>query len=52
MFELIQIFFFRFGPGLVIYWFGYIETIIDENNRNFMICDHMPKNIITIGNNY
>ncbi|XP_044745495.1 CDAN1-interacting nuclease 1 [Coccinella septempunctata] len=40
----------RFGPGLVIYWFGYVETIIDPNNKSFLIRDHMPTDIITIGN--
>ncbi|XP_045460044.1 CDAN1-interacting nuclease 1 [Harmonia axyridis] len=40
----------RFGPGLVIYWFGYIETIIDPNNKNFMVCDHLPTDIIQIRN--
>ncbi|KAK9869325.1 hypothetical protein WA026_003079 [Henosepilachna vigintioctopunctata] len=39
----------RFGPGLVIYWFGFVETIVDKNNKCFIICDQLPENIVQIG---
>ncbi|CAG9858095.1 unnamed protein product [Phyllotreta striolata] len=34
----------RFGPGLVIYWFGYLETIVQDNEKRFVISDHLPRN--------
>ncbi|KAL1512720.1 hypothetical protein ABEB36_002263 [Hypothenemus hampei] len=36
----------RFGPGLVIYWFGYLKTIVEPSNKRFIIRDHLPTNII------
>lgn len=36
----------RFGPGMVIYWFGYLETILDPNDERFVIKDCFPKNIL------
>ncbi|KAL3285832.1 hypothetical protein HHI36_000352 [Cryptolaemus montrouzieri] len=41
----------RFGAGLVIYWFGYVETIKEQNNKCFLIQDHLPRNIVQIGKN-
>lgn len=38
--------FCRFGPGLVIYWFGYLEAIADSSDKRFIIRDHLPKDII------
>lgn len=35
----------RFGPGLVIYWFGYLQTIVEPSNKRFIIRDHLPTNI-------
>uniref|UniRef100_A0A182QCF2 CDAN1-interacting nuclease 1 n=1 Tax=Anopheles farauti TaxID=69004 RepID=A0A182QCF2_9DIPT len=34
----------RFGPGLVIYWFGYLETIADcpENGNDVIVTDGFP----------
>ncbi|XP_074034375.1 CDAN1-interacting nuclease 1 [Leptinotarsa decemlineata] len=38
----------RFGPGLVIYWFGYVQTIVEPNDKRFTIRDHVPQNMIHI----
>lgn len=33
----------RFGPGMVIYWFGYHEEILDNSeNGDLTICDSFP----------
>ena len=33
----------RFGPGLVIYWFGFIDEISEEMQRQgILIMDHFP----------
>ena len=34
----------RYGPGLVIYWFGYTK-IIENFDQNILIINHFPKNI-------
>ncbi|KAI4467932.1 hypothetical protein MML48_2g00006309 [Holotrichia oblita] len=39
----------RFGPGLVIYWFGYIETIIQSSEKRFIVRNNLPNNFIAIG---
>ncbi|XP_031831281.1 CDAN1-interacting nuclease 1 isoform X2 [Nomia melanderi] len=35
----------RFGPGLVIYWFGYLDTLAEPSEKRFIIMDHFPDNI-------
>ncbi|XP_067137204.1 CDAN1-interacting nuclease 1 isoform X1 [Centruroides vittatus] len=35
----------RFGPGLVIYWFGFIEELDTNQDKGILLKDHMPKNI-------
>ncbi|XP_054271634.1 CDAN1-interacting nuclease 1 isoform X2 [Macrosteles quadrilineatus] len=35
----------RFGPGLVIYWFGYLETVIDPKEKRFIVRDKFPENL-------
>lgn len=35
----------RFGPGIVIYWFGFLDTIIDAEETRYMVMDHFPENI-------
>ncbi|XP_014207712.1 uncharacterized protein C15orf41 homolog [Copidosoma floridanum] len=35
----------RFGPGLVIYWFGYVDSIVQASETKFIIMDHFPTNI-------
>ena len=37
----------RFGPGLVIYWFGYINDLSEKSNQ-ILINDHFPSNFISI----
>lgn len=39
---------YRFGPGLVIYWFGFLETIAHSSDKRFIIRDHLPSNVIHI----
>ncbi|XP_048516092.1 CDAN1-interacting nuclease 1 isoform X2 [Athalia rosae] len=39
----------RFGPGLVIYWFGYLDVLNQDNERKFIIMDHFPE-VITYMN--
>ncbi|KAL1470975.1 hypothetical protein MTO96_023898 [Rhipicephalus appendiculatus] len=35
----------RFGRGLVIYWFGFVDEIVSTRDEGFLVRDHMPKNI-------
>ncbi|KAJ8675687.1 hypothetical protein QAD02_011473 [Eretmocerus hayati] len=35
----------RFGPGLVIYWFGFLDDLDQSSESKFIIMDHFPKNI-------
>ncbi|CAG9762056.1 unnamed protein product [Ceutorhynchus assimilis] len=35
----------RFGPGLVIYWFGYLRTIVEPSDKRFIIREDLPKNV-------
>lgn len=36
----------RFGPGLVIYWFGFIDELNSgERERGILIMDHLPLQI-------
>ncbi|XP_011309408.1 uncharacterized protein C15orf41 homolog [Fopius arisanus] len=35
----------RFGPGLVIYWFGFVDDIVEPTENRFIILDHFPENI-------
>lgn len=34
----------RFGPGIVIYWFGFQEEIISSPKNNLIILDDFPSN--------
>ncbi|XP_008550389.1 CDAN1-interacting nuclease 1 isoform X1 [Microplitis demolitor] len=36
----------RFGPGLVIYWFGFVDNIVEPSEEKFIIMDHFPENIV------
>ncbi|XP_044265786.1 CDAN1-interacting nuclease 1 [Tribolium madens] len=38
----------RFGPGLVIYWFSYVKSIVQTDDKRFIIRDHLPTNIVHI----
>ncbi|XP_049786605.1 CDAN1-interacting nuclease 1 [Schistocerca cancellata] len=35
----------RFGPGLVIYWLGFVDTLEYISEKRFIIRDTFPKNI-------
>lgn len=35
----------RFGSGLVIYWFGFLENLNKSTEKKFIIMDHFPENI-------
>ncbi|XP_015439682.1 PREDICTED: uncharacterized protein C15orf41 homolog [Dufourea novaeangliae] len=35
----------RFGPGLVIYWFGYLDTLTEPSEKRFIIMDKFPEDI-------
>jgi len=32
----------RFGPGLVIYWFGFIDELTESTERGIVLLDHFP----------
>nr|CAG4647241.1 EOG090X0A0V [Megafenestra aurita]SVE92528.1 EOG090X0A0V [Megafenestra aurita] len=37
----------RFGPGLVIYWFGFVEDLEkNHQNRTILIRDSLPRNMV------
>lgn len=35
----------RFGPGLVIYWFGYIDELDVNGDKGILLSDNFPSNI-------
>lgn len=35
----------RFGPGLVIYWFGFLDNLSNSSEKRFVIMDHFPTDI-------
>ena len=35
----------RYGPGLVIYWFGYVDSIANQDPQ-ITILDHFPEQIL------
>ena len=35
----------RFGPGLVIYWFGYIRQLNSHTEAGILLADTFPTNI-------
>ena len=39
----------RFGPGLVIYWFGFVDELAEETlDKGIIIMDHMPSEVTTL----
>ncbi|XP_064601584.1 CDAN1-interacting nuclease 1-like [Liolophura sinensis] len=38
----------RFGPGMVIYWFGYIKELDVNREKGIMLMDDFPANIVTM----
>eukprot|EP00940_MAST-03C_sp_MAST-3C-sp2_P002217 g2217.t1 len=37
----------RFGTGMVIYWFGYVESL--NSSSDILVLDHVPRNIKALG---
>lgn len=38
----------RFGPGMVIYWFGFIDELDVHRDKGIMLRDSFPENIICL----
>lgn len=38
----------RFGSGLVIYWFGYVQNIVDQDNKKYIVRDSLPDKIFQL----
>ncbi|XP_066461950.1 CDAN1-interacting nuclease 1 isoform X2 [Eleutherodactylus coqui] len=38
----------RFGPGLVIYWYGFIEELDCHRERGILLKDEFPSDIVTL----
>ena len=36
----------RFGPGMVIYWSGYVKQLDIHRSQGIVLCDHFPEKII------
>lgn len=34
---------YRFGPGLVIYWFGYVDDLEDNSSKGILVSDDFPE---------
>ncbi|XP_043843827.1 CDAN1-interacting nuclease 1 isoform X3 [Dromiciops gliroides] len=39
----------RFGPGLVIYWYGFIEELDCNRERGILLKDCFPTDLVTLG---
>ncbi|XP_047013730.1 CDAN1-interacting nuclease 1 isoform X2 [Ictalurus punctatus] len=39
----------RFGPGLVIYWYGFIAELDCQRDRGILLKDCFPSDIVTLG---
>jgi hypothetical protein len=37
----------RYGPGIVIYWFGFIQEL-QEEDPDILLADNLPSNIIRL----
>ena len=40
--------FSRFGPGMVIYWFGFIDELDCNRERGIILKDDFPTDIVTL----
>lgn len=38
----------RFGPGLVIYWYGFIGELDCQRDRGILLKDCFPADIVTL----
>jgi len=36
----------RFGPGMVIYWFGYVDELDVHRDKGIILKDHFPEEIV------
>ena len=45
MIQIFVVFLFRYGPGMVIYWFGFIDDIDSNRDKGIIVCDDFPTNI-------
>ena len=43
--KYVYILFSRFGSGLVIYWFGFIEELDVNTEKGILLMDHFPTDI-------
>lgn len=32
----------RFGSGMVIYWFGFVDSIVDQEEKDVLVMDGFP----------
>ena len=46
--KCLPVFVNRFGPGLVIYWFGFIEELDVNREKGIMLADRFPKVFTTV----
>ena len=42
----------RFGPGMVIYWAGYVKQLDVHRAQGIVLCDHFPEKIIRCRSQY
>lgn len=40
--------FCRFGPGLVIYWFGFIDELDVHREKGIALMDHFPDDLVVM----
>lgn len=38
----------RFGPGLVIYWFGFVDELDTNKDKGILLYDNFPENFINL----
>jgi len=38
----------RYGPGMVIYWFGFIDELQFDEDSGIYLIDHFPSNTVTL----
>lgn len=49
LYNCLQLLYFRrFGPGLVIYWFGFIHELDCDRDKGIIVMDRFPDIITTM----
>lgn len=38
----------RFGPGMVIYWFGHVDDIEDNSDKGILVKTDLPENVVRL----